>query len=270
MAGEPLPEEFREALQASAARRGAFGDPAVFFSEIGSTNDAAIERAERGAPEGAMVLALTQTAGRGRLGRRWFSPPGAGLYVSVVCRDARAAPRLTLAGGVAVADAIRRTTGLAVTIKWPNDVVVADRTAPARHRKIAGLLAEGSTRAEGLQFVVLGCGINLRPAVYPSDLAWRASSIEAELGRPIDAPALLAEMLALLNEHLTELAHSRDTPLLERWRALAPTATGARVEWHANGATVRGVTGGIDEKGALLICSGHRTERVIAGEVRWL
>src|SRR6185436_8017573 len=108
------------------ARRGSFGQPAVFFHETGSTNDIAAAMAEQGAPQGAMAVAFAQTAGRGRLGRVWFSPPGAGLYVSVVCRDATVAPLLTLAGGVAVADGIRAATGLPVEIKWPNDVVVAD------------------------------------------------------------------------------------------------------------------------------------------------
>ena len=83
---EPLPDEFRVALAASASRRGRFGVPAFFAFETASTNDVAIRLAEQGAPEGAMALALAQTAGRGRHGREWFSPPGAGIYVSIVCR----------------------------------------------------------------------------------------------------------------------------------------------------------------------------------------
>src|SRR5687767_1829749 len=133
---EPLPEEFRIALAESAGRRGAFGSAVVFASETGSTNDIAMTMAEHGAPEGAMALAFAQTAGRGRHGREWFSPPGAGIYVSVVCRTPALLPTLTLAGGVAVADAITRATGLPVAIKWPNDIVVHDEIAPGKRRKL--------------------------------------------------------------------------------------------------------------------------------------
>src|SRR5690349_10431788 len=126
---DPLPEDVAHALALTASRRGSFGDPLYFLSETPSTNDVAATLAERGAPEGATVFAAAQTAGRGRFGRAWFSPPGAGLYVSVVCRNEAAAPFVTLAGGVAVAEGVRAATGLPVQIKWPNDVVVED-TAP--------------------------------------------------------------------------------------------------------------------------------------------
>src|SRR5215213_1864712 len=104
---ENLPAEYRAALQQSAARRGPFGAALHYAGEIGSTNDEAARLAERGAAEGTTVVALAQTSGRGRLGRSWFSPPGAGLYVSTICRSVKAIPFLTLAGGVAVAEGIR-------------------------------------------------------------------------------------------------------------------------------------------------------------------
>src|SRR5687767_9144179 len=147
-----LPSELAIELSRTAAARGRFGDPAYYYSEIGSTNDEAARLAEHGAPEGTTVMASAQTAGRGRFGRSWFSPPGAGLYVSVVCRDRRAAPYISLAGGVAVADGILAATGLPVEIKWPNDIVVD--AGRGRRRKLAGILAEGSTSSEGLQYVV--------------------------------------------------------------------------------------------------------------------
>ncbi|MEP6917562.1 MAG: biotin--[acetyl-CoA-carboxylase] ligase, partial [Acidobacteriota bacterium] len=179
---EPLPEELAAALRTTASRRGVFGDPVYYFSETGSTNDVAATLAEHGAPEGTTVVASAQSSGRGRFGRAWFSPPGAGLYVSVVCRNAAAAPLLTLAGGVAVAEGVRTATGLPVEIKWPNDIV-AEGGAQARRRKLAGILAEASTGSDGLQYVILGFGINLRSAAYPPAIADRATSIEAELGR---------------------------------------------------------------------------------------
>src|SRR5829696_5507314 len=123
---EAPPEELAAALASSADRRGAFGQPLIFLSSAGSTNDIVQTLAEDGAPHGAVAVAFAQTAGRGRQGRTWFSPPGAGLYMSVLVRNGAIAPLLTLAGGVAVAEGIRRATGLPPAIKWPNDIVVAD------------------------------------------------------------------------------------------------------------------------------------------------
>jgi BirA family biotin operon repressor/biotin-[acetyl-CoA-carboxylase] ligase len=265
---DPLPPEFAAALDASAPRRGRFGDPIWFFAETGSTNDVAAALAERGAPEGATVVASAQTAGRGRFGRAWFSPAGAGLYVSVVCRNAAAAPLLTLAGGVAVADGVRAATGLPVQIKWPNDVVV-EGGARVRRRKLAGILAEASTGADGLQHVILGFGINLRTAAYPPELSDRATSIETELGRPPDGAAVLAETLAALAALVERLAGGDSQPVLARWRQLAPSAYGAAVAWDTGAGTVTGTSAGIADDGALLVRVGDRVERVISGELRW-
>ncbi len=162
---DEIPEEFAAALQATASRRGPFGDPLLYFHDIGSTNDEAGRLAEAGAPEGTTVIAAAQHAGRGRFGRTWFSPPGAGLYVSVVIRDRRAAPFITLAGGVAIAEAVRSLTSLPAEIKWPNDVVID--AGLGRRRKLAGILAEGTSGADGLQYVVLGFGINILQSAYP-------------------------------------------------------------------------------------------------------
>lgn len=266
---EPLPEEFRFALAESASRRGAFGSPVVFASETRSTNDVAMHLAEHGAPEGTMALALAQTAGRGRHGREWFSPAGAGIYASIVCRTPAILSTLTLAGGVAVADGITRATGLPVAIKWPNDIVVPDESAPGKRRKIAGILAEGAAGTAGVQYVVLGCGINVRATEYPATIAARVTSIEHELGRPVDMAAVLAEILAALNEQAQALCGGGKSAVLDRWRALSPSASGVRVEWPADGATRHGISAGIDDDGALLVRTGEGLERIIAGEVVW-
>src|SRR5262249_14822949 len=118
-----LPDDFSSALAATESERGIFGARLFYFTETGSTNDLAAAAADRGEPEGTTFVAGAQTAGRGRLGRVWFSPPGAGLYVSTIVRRRSAAPWITLAGGVAVAEGIRAATALPVEIKWPNDVV---------------------------------------------------------------------------------------------------------------------------------------------------
>ena len=264
---DPVPEDIAAALARSAGRRGRFGNPVYFFAETGSTNDVAAVLAEHGAPEGAAVVAARQTAGRGRFGRPWFSPEGAGLYVSIVCRTPEAAPLLTLAGGVAVAQGIRAATGLPVFIKWPNDVVTG-QSARAR-RKLAGVLAEASSGAEGLQYVILGFGINLRPAAYPAEIADRATSVETELGRTADAGAVLAETLGAFRALFDSLAAGDRIAVLARWRELAPSAHGATVAWTTPAGELRGTSAGIDDDGALLVRVGPRIERIISGELRW-
>lgn len=262
---DPVPADITAALTRTAERRASFGDPLYYFGETASTNDVAATLAEHGAPEGTTVIAARQTAGRGRLGRTWFSPEGAGLYVSLVCRNPDAAPLLTLAGGVAVAHGVRAATGLPVFIKWPNDVIVGG----VRRRKLAGILAEASTGADGLQYVILGVGINLRSAAYPPELADKATSIETELGRAADSAAVLAETLVALRELVDRLACGRRGEVLERWRELAPSSRGAAVEWTTPAGDLRGISAGIDDEGALLVKVGGRIERIISGEVRW-
>ena len=267
---EPLPPDLETALLMSTARRGAIGEPAWYFAETSSTNDVAMTLAERGAAQGTTVIASAQTAGRGRLGRSWYSPPGAGLYVSVVLRAPQLAGLVTLAGGVAVADGIRTATGLPVEIKWPNDVVVREGRARDRRLKIAGILTEASTSAEGVQYVILGFGINVRKAALPPTLAGIATSIEAELGRPVEPAPVLAETLASLNAQVQLLTDGNGPALLNRWRALAPTSVGSAIEWDRASERIRGTTVGIDDHGALLARTGDHTERILSGEVRWL
>jgi BirA family biotin operon repressor/biotin-[acetyl-CoA-carboxylase] ligase len=178
---------------------------------------------------------------------------------------------VTLAAGVAVADAIRETTGLPVTLKWPNDVVV-EQPPPAtpRRRKLAGILTEGSAAGSDLQYAVLGFGINVRPANLPPDLRASVTSIEAELGRAIDRGVLLAHALAALEERYGALLDGRIDAILTRWRELSPASRGARVRWPSAGGTLEGVTNGIDDSGALLVRVDAVTHRIIAGEVEWL
>lgn len=263
-----MSQELLESLRGTAARRGVFGTRLSYFNEIGSTNDEAARLAEAGAPEGTTVVASAQTAGRGRLGRAWFSPAGAGLYVSVVIRDRRAAPLLTLAGGVAVAEGTRAATGLPVEIKWPNDIVID--AGLGRRRKVAGILAEASSGPDGLQYVVLGFGINLLPAAYPPEIADRATSLAAELGRPVDAGVVLSECLASLAERVTDLAMGRDADVIRRWAGLSPSATRARVACESASGPVAGTTAGIGADGALLVRVDGRIESIRSGQVTWL
>lgn len=235
-----------------------------WYDTIESTQVRARAWARDGAPEGATVIAETQTAGRGRLGRQWHSPPGVNLYCSIILRPTlppTRVPQLALVAGLAVADAAHATTGLAVRIKWPNDVVIGDR-------KLAGILLEMEAEMDRVDFVVAGIGVNVNlPAdAFPDDLRARATSLSSALGAPVDRAVFTARLLADLEA---------------RYRAfLMHGFGGLRAEWEARASltertvTVAGPDGaltgrvvGVDDDGALRLDVQGRTERVVAGEV---
>jgi BirA family biotin operon repressor/biotin-[acetyl-CoA-carboxylase] ligase len=281
------------------------GSRGRWFTQVGSTNDEAARWAAEGAPEGAFVVADEQMSGRGRRGRTWASPPGAGLYLSVVFRPApdnstpgtvpgvdtrygtryrtgcagRADSLLTIMAGVAAAEAIRRVTGAPVTLKWPNDVIVDERElghAWPNHepphpswRKVAGILAEATTSGNLLQFVIVGIGINLRSAEWPPDVARRATSIEAVTGRIVDRDALLFALLEALASQRRVLLAGGAARVLDAWRRLAPSSEGRRVAWETPGGRRSAVSAGIDVDGALLVQTAEGRERIVAGELFW-
>jgi BirA family biotin operon repressor/biotin-[acetyl-CoA-carboxylase] ligase len=279
-----LPPDITTLLTARAEALGPFGQRGVYLSSTPSTNDVAADLALKGAAEGTWVLAEEQSAGRGRRGRAWASPPGAGLYLSVIFRPqpggraqanaGRATSLLTLMAGVAVVSGVRAATGLTPSLKWPNDLMIegaAAATATAsRWRKLSGILAEASATGGALQFIVLGIGLNLTPAAYPPDVQARATSLEGELGRPIDRALVLVEILAALAAGRRQLLAGEDAGILARWRDLSPSSVGRRVRWQTGDAPRTGVTRGIDEEGALLVQTPDgATERIIAGELEW-
>ena len=220
--------------------------------------DVAASLASEGAPHGVVVAAEQQTAGRGRRGSTWVSPPDAGLYFSFISRPSAASlPLLTLAAGVGVRQGIAAASGLAADLKWPNDLL-------AGNRKLAGILAEGMAIGSPDRAVIVGVGVNLRSAAYPPDVAARATSIEGELGHAVDRNVLLIAILDALSDRLAALDQNAGD-ILQAWRAASPTATGTRVTWNRR----CGVTAGIDDSGALLVKTASGIERIIAGSLDW-
>jgi len=255
-----MPAALAELLEQSRARLEPFASRVHYFAAVGSTNDVAASL-----PDGAVVLAEAQTTGRGRRGHSWSSPPGSGIYASVVVAPgrarvdpSRATLLLTLAAGVALAEAIQEATGLRADVKWPNDLYVS-------RRKLAGILAEASGDR-----VILGYGINTAASAHPPDLRDRITSIEAELGRGSDRDRLFVETLAALSRRYEDLMNGRFDAILDAWRSRAPGAVGARVERAVGDGVERGITAGIDERGALLVRVGDRIERIVSGELTWL
>jgi BirA family biotin operon repressor/biotin-[acetyl-CoA-carboxylase] ligase len=267
---DKVPADVRSALALAAGSLGEFGQRIHWLETTTSTNDVAAHLAELGAQEGTTVVAEAQTAGRGRLGRIWFSPPGAGLYVSIVLRPSgdlstRSNPAafLTLASGVAIAEGVRASTGLPVEIKWPNDVMIGGR-------KLAGILAEATAQGGRLQHIIVGFGVNLQPAAFPLELAKRATSIEAETGRVADRAQVFSQILAAFSARYADLQAARFDAILSAWRALSPSLPSAWIEWDTATGVLRGRAEGVDEHGALMVRVGGTLERVVAGEVRWL
>jgi BirA family biotin operon repressor/biotin-[acetyl-CoA-carboxylase] ligase len=260
-----LPRDFSEAFDRARARLDGLGSTILFYPTIGSTNDVALQLA---AHHGAIVIADQQVAGRGRRGRTWFSPPRSGLYVSMVLapararRDAdRATTLLTLMAGVALTEGIETETALRADIKWPNDLYIG-------RRKFAGILAESAGSKSDA--VVLGYGINVAATVYPTDVADRATSIETELGRPVDRAMLCVETVAAIARRYADLVDGRFDAILDAWRARAPGSRGARVVWQSPSGPRAGVTAGVDDRGALLVDVGGSLERIVAGELTWI
>jgi BirA family biotin operon repressor/biotin-[acetyl-CoA-carboxylase] ligase len=255
---QPLPPDLAEPLARAAERLGVFARLPFWYDEVGSTNDVAAALAAAGARTGTVVVAGSQRAGRGRQGRPWSSPPGAGLYISTVLRPgARVPPLLTLGAGLAVAEGVEAATGLRAALKWPNDLM-------AGARKLAGLLAESCVQPEGAApALVLGVGLNLRRATHPPALAGVVTSLEEELGRDVDRGFVLAECLAALAARWADLVDGRDDAVLAAWRGRA--VLGRQVEWDAG----RGVAEDVDGTGALVVRTTRGRLRITSGEVRW-
>ena len=243
------------------------GSRLVCLGTTASTNSDAFRLAEEGAVEGTVVIADTQSGGKGRMGRVWSSPSGVNLYCSVVLRPTikpYQAPQLTFLSAVAVARAIELATALKPEIKWPNDVLI-------RGAKVAGLLNEMSAETDGINFVILGIGVNLNMGAtqFPADLRSPATSLMLEQGRPVSRAQFAAVMLNELDRLYGDFLSHGFGPVREEWQQRC-NAKGREVRVSDGGAdTVQGVFNGIDSDGALLVLLQNGTvERILSGDVR--
>jgi len=236
------------------------------FDEVVSTNDVAKQLAEEGADHGEVVIADRQTAGRGRRGRPWASPPGRNVYFSAVLRPdlpPQRAAELTLVAAVALCHAVRRA-GVDAGIKWPNDLVV-------KGKKLCGILTEMAADPDRVQWVVLGVGINLNAAAadLPEELRGSATSLAIERGQPVPRALFAAAALTLLEEWLDLHAERGFAPIRDEWRSLSDTL-GRPVRVATDGREIEGIAEDLDASGALLIRVGDRLEAVHSGDVHHL
>lgn len=265
-------ERFDSSTVQAALNTRVFGRELVTLPHTGSTNDVAKALAAARAPEGTVVLAEEQTAGRGRMGRRWSAPWGTCLLCSILFRPDLSpvqAQRLTMLCSLAAADAVEQTCGLQVAIKWPNDLIVESQPSSPRSqdwRKLAGVLTETGVVGERLAFAVVGIGVNVNvePQVLPT-LAPDATSILAEVGRPVDRVALLVALLAGV-ERRYEALRAGESPHPE-WVARLATL-GQTVQVTASAGPLTGVAESVDEDGALLLrAPDGGLHRLLAGDV---
>jgi len=231
---------------------------------VDSTNRVAMELARRGAPEGTVVLADCQTAGRGRLQRSWQSPPGCNLYLSVILRPAippHDAAQITLLAGVAVAEAISAVCPERVGIKWPNDLLIGGR-------KVCGILTETRMAAGGIDSVIVGVGLNVNMERADFDPAHRetATSLREETGRDHSREDLLLLLCERFEGWYEILERNGFAAVREGWLARAEM-TGKRIRVLFGDEMREGMFAGIDRDGALLIADERGVvSRITAGD----
>ncbi|MCP4544041.1 MAG: biotin--[acetyl-CoA-carboxylase] ligase [Chloroflexi bacterium] len=254
----------------SALTTHTFGRNLVLLPRTGSTNDVAKGLVPQNAPDGTVVLADEQTAGRGRMERQWLAPPGTCILCSILFRPDLAlaqAQWLTMLCAMAAADAVDQVAGLQVSLKWPNDLIIKT----AKWTKLSGILTETGVTGERLSYAVVGIGmnVNVAPRDLPS-LAPDATSILAETGREVDRTTLLAALLAGVETRYARL-QAGTSPHIE-WAARLATL-GQSVEATTSGGSLVGIAESVDDNGALLLRTPDgELHRLMAGDVtlaRW-
>lgn len=251
------------------------GSTNELWQTIDSTNTRALSLAKEGASAGVIVLAESQTAGRGRFGRSWVSPPGAGLYMSVLLRPESLQanlPLLTIASGLAVARAVDFSVGIKLGLKWVNDLVFAGR-------KVGGILAElqrqqpqdqmsTASRSSINQAIVIGIGINIssKDIDLPSELSDKAGWLEEIVQGNVDRNVLVSQIAYELEQVLELLLSNQTLAILNAWRKYSATL-GERVRALIGNDTVEGLAIDITDSGALIIQTRGGMQELHAGEV---
>lgn len=253
------PDALRARLKGSL-----FGKRICHFFKTDSTNRVALDLGHAGEPEGTLVIAEEQTAGRGRAGHKWHSERAAGIYATMLLRPAIApaqAPMLTMLAGLSVRAAIQAQTGLQADLKWPNDILL-------NGKKAGGILTEMYAEPAQIRFVIVGAGINVNSTKFPGELAGIATSLRLETGRVQSRADLLVRLLRQFETDYNSFLREGAAPVIARFAAASSYTSGKRVRVFAGDGTYTGVTAGITGEGLLRVKrdSGEMVT-VIAGDV---
>jgi len=252
-------------LQSRLATGQVIGNVIRVLPQTTSTNDEASRAALEDHPEGLVIFAESQSAGRGRMGRRWSSPAGRGLWFSVLLRPSLApseCTQLTAASANALVRAIQSTTGITPEIKWPNDLLI-------KGKKIAGILTEMSAELEHVRSVVLGIGIDVNQTAseFPADIRNIATSLKLATGKSVSRADLAEAVLHELDREYARILAGDFAAVAEEWAGYC-TTLGKLVTIDMGTRRVRGRAEALNENGALLLRTEHgRIERIIGGEV---
>jgi BirA family biotin operon repressor/biotin-[acetyl-CoA-carboxylase] ligase len=261
---EKVPDVLTPDLLRKRIKGKLFGKRFLHFFKTDSTNRVAMELGHAGEPEGAIVLAEEQTAGRGRAGRVWHSERGTGLYVTLLLRPRLSpvqAPLLTMLAGISAHAAIQAQTGFAPELKWPNDLLL-------NGKKIGGILTEMHAEPNQIKFVIVGIGINVNQEKFPAELSSIATSLRKETGRVWPRLELLARLLHEFESDYNRWMREGPSFVIERFQKLSSFANSRQVRVDLGNEVYFGVTAGLSPEGLLLVQkkSGPLVT-VIAGDV---
>jgi BirA family biotin operon repressor/biotin-[acetyl-CoA-carboxylase] ligase len=235
-----------------------------FTPVTGSTNNDAMAAGRNAAPHGSVWFADEQSAGRGRGGHAWHSAAGAGLYVSVLLRLRISSDRLLLlplAAGLAAVDAIRAVAGLAVDLRWPNDLLIGPK-------KTGGILVEAQSESGAHAFAVVGIGINVHQRSFDPELATPGTSLDVAAGGRTSRQALLVTLLKSMESEICALqSHGAAEAIRSRLQAGSTWIRGRRVKVHGSQACT-GITDGLDERGFLRVRTASGLVTVQSGGIR--
>jgi BirA family biotin operon repressor/biotin-[acetyl-CoA-carboxylase] ligase len=239
------------------------GHNLVFLEQVDSTNEEAKRQAEKGAPDGTLVAAAEQSAGKGRRGRTWISEKGTGVWMSLLLRPdfpPECASMLTLVAAMAVEKGISRVTGVDGQIKWPNDVVIEGK-------KVCGILTEMSTEMECIHYVVVGIGINVGTEEFPEEIRDLATSLYLSTQKKVKRAVLAAAVAEAWEFYYEQFLKSGDLRFLMEEYNERLVNRGREVKVLALDGGYMGISQGINEKGELLVETGGMVRTVISGEV---
>lgn len=236
----------------------------VCYAETDSTNNRAKEAGEKQAPHGMLFVADEQTAGKGRRGRTWVSPPGTSVYMTILLRpdiEPSKAPMLTLVMGLSVAEGIRKATGVEAKIKWPNDIVV-------NQKKVCGILTEMSTEIQSVNYVVIGDGINTNQEEFPEEIRQMATSLCLECGQPVRRAELIAAVMEQFEKNYETFMKTKDlSGLKEAYNAILVNCN-RQVRILEPGNEYEAMAEGIDRMGELIVrLPDGQKKNIFAGEV---
>ena len=246
-------------------RPGRIGSKVLVFDAVQSTNDLARQHFDENAQEGLVLIADSQSSGRGRMGRSWVSVPGVGIYLSVLLypkMEPERLPQLTLLAGLATVRAVNEFSSQKAQLKWPNDVLL-------NGKKCSGILCEFHTREDGDAGVILGIGINANhsPDDFPGELQPYATSLRIETGNSIDRSALISALLRHLDQEYRDFLSHGSQRLVNNWMENSDMF-GKPIAVTLGKEVIRGIALGLDPEGRLILRTEQGEELVLdSGEV---